>query len=57
MEMFLDKEELAKILNIPLTSIDLYRRQRGLPSLKIGKHRRYVLKDVQKWLNHNKDNN
>lgn len=57
MEAYLDKEGLAKVLNIPVTTVDLYRRNRGLPSVKIGKHRRYVLRDIQKWLNQNKDNN
>lgn len=56
-EMYLDKEGLAKLLNIPVTSVDFYRREKGMPCVKIGRHRRYVLKEVQKWLNYNKDNN
>lgn len=56
MEMFLDKEGLAKLLNVPITSVDYYRREKGMPCVKIGRHRRYVLKDVQTWLKQNPNN-
>ena len=57
MEKYLDREGLAKLLNVPVTSVDYYRRKKGMPCVKIGRHKRYVLKDVQRWLNHNVDNN
>lgn len=54
--MYLDKKELAKVLNIPITSIDYYRREKGMPSIKIGKHNRYVLSDIRNWLEKTKQN-
>lgn len=49
METFVDRDELAKTFGIPASTIDYLRKKRGLPSLKIGKHYRYVLAEVQKW--------
>ena len=49
MESFIDKEELAKILRVPPSTIDYLRRKRGLPSFKVGKHYRYSFTEVQKW--------
>ncbi|MBL7152000.1 MAG: helix-turn-helix domain-containing protein [Candidatus Omnitrophica bacterium] len=50
MEMYLDKQELAKVLKIPVTSIDYYRREKGMPHIKIGKHHRYILAEVLAWV-------
>ena len=48
--MYLDKQELAKVLKIPVTSIDYYRRKKDMPHIKIGKHKRYILAEVLAWL-------
>lgn len=53
MEMYLDKNELSKLLKIPVTSVDYYRRTKGLPHIVIGKHKRYILHDVSNWLKGN----
>lgn len=50
MEQYLDNRELAEVLKIPITSVDYYRREKGLPSIKIGKHNRYILSAVKNWL-------
>ena len=50
MEQYLDRDELARFLKIPITSIDYYRRVKGLPSVRIGKHNRYLLREVQGWM-------
>ena len=49
-EQYLDRDELARFLKIPITSIDYYRRVKGLPSVRIGKHNRYLLREVQGWM-------
>ena len=56
MEMYLDKEELAKVLKIPVTSVDYYRRGKGLPHIKIGRHNRYILAEVVAWLRKERSN-
>lgn len=50
MEQYLDGVELAQLLKIPITSVDYYRRAKGLPSVRIGKHNRYLLREVQNWM-------
>lgn len=50
MEEYLDRNELAFFLKIPVTSVDYYRRQKGLPSVRIGKHNRYLLREVRGWM-------
>ena len=50
MDMYIDKKDLAKFLKIPVTSVDYYRRMKGMPCIKIGKHHRYVLSEVINWL-------
>ncbi|MBF0331372.1 MAG: helix-turn-helix domain-containing protein [Candidatus Omnitrophica bacterium] len=53
MEMFIDRDELAKILGIPESTVDYLRRAGKIPFYKVGKHCRYVLAEVQKILKEN----
>ncbi|MBU4312664.1 MAG: helix-turn-helix domain-containing protein [Candidatus Omnitrophica bacterium] len=48
-EVYLDREELSKILKIPATSVDYYRKKKGMPHIRIGRHNRYLLSDVMDW--------
>ena len=53
METFIDRDELARILSVPPSTVDYLRRKRGLPSFKIGKHFRYQITEVQRWSRNN----
>jgi len=50
MEVFVNRVEMARQLDIPAATIDYLRRKKGLPSVKVGKHYRYVPSDVAYWL-------
>jgi len=49
MEMFMDRDELAKTLGIPGSTVDHLRKTGKIPFYKIGKHCRYVLAEVMKF--------
>ena len=49
MEMFMDRDELAKTLGIPGSTVDHLRKTGKIPFYKIGKHCRYVLTEVMKF--------
>ena len=49
MEALVDDNELAKILKIPKSTIHFYTRVRGMPYLKVGKHKRFNPHKVIKW--------
>ncbi|WP_259362932.1 MULTISPECIES: helix-turn-helix domain-containing protein [Paenarthrobacter] len=48
--MHLTPQQLANRLNIPLNTVYAWRvARKGPPAMKIGKHIRYRLPDVQAW--------
>ena len=49
MERYLNDMELAQILKIPVSTVNYYRRIKGLPAISIGKHWRYLLSEVQNY--------
>jgi excisionase family DNA binding protein len=51
-ERLLTASEVAQVLAVPRSSVYEYaRRQRdGLPSIRIGRHRRFVRRDVEAWI-------
>ncbi len=52
MKQLVDKFELSKLLKIPVSTIDYYRRQGRIDTIMIGKHPRYepdkVIQDFRK---------
>jgi hypothetical protein len=48
--LYVDNQEIARTFQIPVSTVDYLRRKGKLPSLKVGKHNRYDLKEVEKAL-------
>ena len=49
METLVDNKGMAKVLNIPVSTVDYYALRKGMPNIKIGKHRRFNPEKVIKW--------
>jgi excisionase family DNA binding protein len=50
LDELLTVEEVLKILKIPRTTFLLRVSTGEIPSLKIGRHRRFLQEDIYKWL-------
>ena len=48
--MYVDNKEIARIFQIPVSTVDLLRRKGKLPYFMVGKHHRYDPKEVEKAL-------
>ncbi len=46
LDELLTAEEVAELLNIPRSTVNDYARRGVLPSIKLGRHRRFVRSDV-----------
>jgi excisionase family DNA binding protein len=46
LDELLTTEEVAELLNIPRSTVSEYARRGVLPSIKLGRHRRFVRSDV-----------
>ena len=47
----LTSDELAAWLNVPARTLDMWSyHQKGPRPIKVGKHRRYAVDEVQRWL-------
>jgi excisionase family DNA binding protein len=53
-EALLNASDVAGLLNVPRSSVYEYarRQHRPLPSLMIGRHRRFYRSDLETWLAH-----
>jgi excisionase family DNA binding protein len=49
-EQLLTARQLAEALNLPETWVRERTRAGDIPVLKLGKYRRYLVRDVQAWL-------
>jgi len=51
-EPLLTADDVARLLRVPRSSVYEYarRRHRALPSVPIGRHRRFYRSDVEAWL-------
>lgn len=50
-DALMNTEELARLLNVPIGTIRDWRlRGTGPPGLKVGRHVRYRVVDVERWL-------
>jgi excisionase family DNA binding protein len=49
-ERLLDAKEVAAMLNVPLSWVRESTRSGALPCVALGRYRRYVLADVEAWL-------
>ena len=51
-EPLLTADDVARLLSVPRSSVYEYarRRHRPLPSMAIGRHRRFYRSDVETWL-------
>lgn len=48
--MFLSNEQLAERYGVPLATVRKWRHERtGPPAVKVGRHVRYRLADVEAW--------
>lgn len=50
LEKLLTTEEVAELLQIPVRTIKLYVATNDIPSIKIGRHRRFLPDEVLKWV-------
>ena len=50
---FVDKVAIARMFNIPVSTVDYLRRKKMLPAIKIGRHSRYDPEEVEKYLKGN----
>lgn len=46
LDELLTADEVAELLNIPRSTVSEYARRGVLPSIKLGRHRRFVRSDV-----------
>ena len=51
-EPLLTADDVAQLLAVPRSTIYEYarRRRNGLPSIAVGRHRRFYRSDVERWL-------
>ncbi len=49
-DVYLTKDEVAKILSISVATVTRFMKGEGLPFIKIGRHVRIPVPDLQKWL-------
>jgi len=56
-EPLLTAEEVAGLLCVPRSTVYEYARRRrgGLPSISVGRHRRFYRSDVERWLTQLRD--
>lgn len=56
-EPLLTADEVAQLLSVPRSSVYEYARRRhgGLPSIPVGRHRRFHRSDVERWLTQLRD--
>jgi excisionase family DNA binding protein len=48
---FFDTGQLAEYLNVPVRTVRVWRYQgTGPPGIKVGRHVRYRVADVERWL-------
>lgn len=51
MDELLSTEQLAKALQVPITTLYQWRYKReGPPAMRVGRHLRYRMADVERWL-------
>jgi excisionase family DNA binding protein len=50
LDNILTSDEAAKLLRLKPTTLADYARRGKVPSVQIGKHRRYVRADLEGWL-------
>lgn len=46
---FLKIDEVGKILKVPVGTLHRWKKERGLPAIKVGKALRFKKSDVLKW--------
>ncbi len=51
----LDREKLAERLCCSVSTIDMLRREKGMPHIKVGESPRFVYEDVIRWLEQPKE--
>jgi excisionase family DNA binding protein len=49
-DRLLNASEVANLLNVPESWVREHTRSGAMPCVELGRYRRYVLKDVLKWL-------
>lgn len=50
LDELLTADEVAKLLHLPKSTVADYARRGVMPSIKLGRHRRFVRSDVERWL-------
>ncbi len=50
LEKLLTIDELCEVLGVPRTTVKTMVALGEIPSIKIGRHRRFIPEEVQKWL-------
>lgn len=49
MDVLVDAVEMAKVLKVPESTVKYYVRKKGMPSIRVGRHLRFIPKKVLKW--------
>jgi excisionase family DNA binding protein len=52
---FLDKQQAAEYLNLPVRMIDRLRAERRVPAYKMGRHLRFKRADLDAWAEGSRD--
>ena len=50
---FVDKVAIARMFNIPVSTVDYLRRKGKIPAITVGRHKRYNPEEVEKYLKGN----
>lgn len=45
-----DKHQVADYLGVPWRTIDKWVMEESIPSIKLGRHRRFIKEEIDKWL-------
>lgn len=50
MEVLEDAKGMAKFLKVPESTIAYYVRKKGMPCVQVGKHKRFNVATVMRWI-------
>ncbi len=54
MERLWNDREVAEVLGIGYSTLQLWKKQRKIPYIKIGKHTKFVPSEIRNWLETNR---
>lgn len=50
LDEMLTTDQVAELLRLPKSTVADYARRGVMPSIRLGRHRRFIRSDVERWL-------